>query len=380
MDKPLVTLIGTLPPIKGLSPYCQELLKSLSQDVETEFIGFKKLYPDLLYPGRTRIIDENYRVPEIPNADIRNILTYYNPVSWIWAGLSAKGRVVHAQWWSHVLAPVYLIILLICKARRKKIIITVHNVLPHEKSRLNNFLNRIIIPLGDKFIAHNIENKEIISKNFNIPSDKISVIPHGILQPVPVAGVSREESRKWLGIPQNNKVILHFGNIRDYKGLDVLLQALALIVAELKDVNLVIAGKCWGSFQKYDEIIERNNLENFVVKKLDFIPPSEVEHYFSASDVVALPYKYFDSQSGVGALALPFKKPMIVTNVGGLPDFVKDERAVAVPNDSRDLASKIIHILRDKNLLAKLYEDSQDIAKEYGWDEIAQRTLQIYSE
>jgi len=88
-----ITLIGTLPPIKGLSPYCQELLKSLSKNIEVEFIGFKKLYPYFLYPGGTTVEDRNYKVPEIKNAKIRNILTYYNPSSWIWAGLSVEGGV-----------------------------------------------------------------------------------------------------------------------------------------------------------------------------------------------------------------------------------------------------------------------------------------------
>ena len=83
---PKVTLIGTLPPIKGLSPYCNGLLKSLSKNTEVEFIGFKELYPEFLYPGGTKVKDGNYKVPEITNAEIRNILTYYNPFSWIWGG------------------------------------------------------------------------------------------------------------------------------------------------------------------------------------------------------------------------------------------------------------------------------------------------------
>lgn len=86
-----VTLIGTLLPIKGLSPYCQELLKSLSKNIEVEFIAFKKLYPNFLYPSGTKVEDKNYKL-EIKNAKIRNILTYYNPFSWIWAGLSVEGR------------------------------------------------------------------------------------------------------------------------------------------------------------------------------------------------------------------------------------------------------------------------------------------------
>lgn len=87
-----VTLIGTLPPIKGLSPYCQELLKSLSKNIEVEFIAFKKLYPNFLYPGGTKVEDKNYKL-EIKNTQIRNILTYYNPFSWIWVGLSIEGGI-----------------------------------------------------------------------------------------------------------------------------------------------------------------------------------------------------------------------------------------------------------------------------------------------
>lgn len=380
MNKPIVSLIGTLPPIKGLSPYCQELLKSLTKSIETEFIGFKKLYPEFLYPGGTKIVSGYYHTPKLQNADIRDILTYYNPFSWLWAGLTIKGKVIHAQWWSYVLAPVYLVILLICKIRRKRIVITVHNVLPHEKSRLNNFLNGIIISLGERFIVHNKKNRENLSKLHKIQNERISVIPHGILEPVPIKGISQEKAKDFLGISQNKRTILNFGNIRDYKGLDVLLEAYKIIISELKDISLIIAGECWGSFQKYDKIIKDNNLENDIVRKLDFIPPLEVEYYFSAANIVVLPYKYFDSQSGVGALALPFKKPMVVTNVGGLPDFVRDTRAIVKANNPTDLASKIILILSNERLLKKLGKDSQEIAREFNWDNIAQSTIKLYTD
>lgn len=373
-----VTLIGTLPSIKGLSPYCQELLKSLSKNIEVEFIGFKKLYPDFLYPGGTRVKDNNYKTPEIKNAEIRNILTYYNPFSWIWAGLTAKGDIIHAQWWSHVLVPIYFMILSICKVRGKRIVITVHNVLPHENSKMNNFLNKTVLIFGDKFIAHNEKSKENISNLYNISKDKISVIPHGILEIVSIKDISKKETRKHLKIPQNKKIILYFGNIRDYKGLDVLLGSLKYIIKEIEDIILIIAGKPWTNWNKYEEIIKDNDLENYIIKKLDFILPSEVEYYFSASDVVVLPYKYFNSQSGVGALALPFKKPLIVTDVGALPDFVKDERAIAKPNDAEDLARKIIQVLNDEKLLEKLEKDSEELVEKYNWDKISEKTIELY--
>ena len=377
---PKITLIGTLPPIKGISPYCQELLKSLSKRIGVEFIGFRKLYPDFLYPGGTKVKDRNYKVPQVKNAKIKNILTYYNPLIWIWAGLSAKGDIIHAQWWSHVLAPIYFVILLICKIRRKKILITVHNVIPHENNKMNNFLNKTILVFGDKFITHTERNKENLSNFYDIPKDKISVIPHGILKSILIKNISKKEARKYLKIPQSSKVILYFGNIRDYKGLDILIQSLKFIIKEIKDTILIIAGKSWIDWNKYKEIIKKYGLQDHIVKKLDFILPSQIEYYFSASDIIVLPYKYFDSQSGVGALALSFKKPLIVTNVGGLPDFVKDKRAVAKPNDPQDLAKKIIQVLKDKNLIRKLSKDSEELTKKYNWDEIGEKILRLYKE
>lgn len=378
--KPKTTLIGTLPPVKGLSPYCQELLKSLSKKIKVEFISFKKLYPDFLYPGGTKVRDRNYKSPELKNAKIRIILTYYNLFSWIWAGLTIKGDIIHAQWWSHVLAPIYFVILSICKVRGKKIVITVHNVVPHKNDGVNNFLNRIILVFGDNFIAHNDKNKENLSNLYHVPQEKISVIPHGILEPVSIKGISKKEAREYLKVPQKKRVVLHFGNIRDYKGLDVLLKSLKLITKEIRDVLLIIAGQPWVNWKKYEKIIKENNLEDYIVKKLNFIPPSEVEYYFSASDMVVLPYKYFDSQSGIGALALSFKKPLIVTDVGGLPDFIRDGRALARTNDAEDLAEKIIDILKNETLLSKLEKDSEKIRERFQWDKVAKETLRVYED
>lgn len=372
--------MGTLPPVKGLSPYCQELLKSLSKKIEVEFISFKELYPDFLYPGGTKVRHWNHKPAELKNTKIRNILTYYNPFSWIWGGLTVRGDIIHAQWWSHVLAPIYFVILSICKVRGKKIIITVHNVVPHENNGVNNFLNRIVLVFGDNFIAHNDRNKESLSNFYHIPQEKISVIPHGILEPVSIKGVSKKEAREYLKVPQDKRVVLHFGHIRDYKGLDVLLKSLKFIAKEISDVILIIAGQPWVDWKKYEKIIKENNLEDYIVKKLDFILPSEVEYYFSASDIVVLPYKYFDSQSGIGALALPFKKPLIVTDVGGLPDFIRDERALARPNDAEDLAKKIIDVLKNESLLLKLERDSGKIRERFRWDKVTEETLRVYED
>jgi len=114
-----VTMISTLPPIKASSLYTLNLVNAISKKIKIDFIGFKKIYPEFLYPGGT--IDKNTKEPKIKNVNIRSFLTWYNPFSWIWAGLTCKGKVIHAQWWSYVLAPIYFTILSIAKLSKKKI-------------------------------------------------------------------------------------------------------------------------------------------------------------------------------------------------------------------------------------------------------------------
>ncbi|NYZ78921.1 glycosyltransferase family 4 protein [Candidatus Micrarchaeota archaeon] len=378
MEKVAVTMIGTLPPIKGMSPYCQELVKSVSGHVEVEFIGFKKLYPDFLYPGGSIVKGKDSECDELENVTVKNTLTYYNPFSWIAAGMELKGDVVHAQWWSYPLAPVFFTVLLISKIRRKKVVITVHNVVPHERSMVSNFLNETVLFLGDEFIVHTGINKEKLSETYGIAKERIHVIPMGILTSAPIRGISRKKARAHLGISYNKKVVLFFGNIRDYKGLDVLIKSMKSVVEDIPEAMLLIAGQVWGEWDAYEKLIDELGLDKHIVKKLEFIQPSEVEYYFNATDIVVLPYKYFDSQSAIGALALPFKKPLIVTDVGGLPEFVKDKSAVAKPNDAEDLAERITCVLKDKNLILKLGRDSGDIREKFGWKGIAKKTIGVY--
>ncbi|MEM0473328.1 MAG: glycosyltransferase, partial [Candidatus Aenigmatarchaeota archaeon] len=169
-----ISVIGTLPPLKGISPYCAAFAKELSKNIYVEFINFKSIYPEFLYPGKsTKVKDPNYLPPKLEKGKIKNVLTWYNPFSWIKTGLTLEGDIVHAQWWSYVLAPVYLTILLLAKLRGKKIVITVHNVFPHESNWFSNLLNKSVIHLGDRFIVHSEDNKKTFIDNFKINDDKV---------------------------------------------------------------------------------------------------------------------------------------------------------------------------------------------------------------
>ncbi len=369
------SLIGTLPPIKGISPYCRGLFKALSKRIEVDFIGFKSIYPDFLYPGGSR---KEYDA-DCADKNARNVLTYYNPATWMSAGLSLKGDIVHAQWWAYPLAPIFLMTLGLAKMRGKRVVITVHNVMPHKKNPLNDFLNSVVLCTADSFIVHGERNKEILSKKYGISSERITSIPAGIPEQTTYAKLSKSGARKRLNLDPSDKVLLFFGNIRDYKGLDVLLEAMGEIKSDLKGVKLLIAGQPWGDWGRYERTIRKADIGENVVKCLGFADDSDVGLYFSASDIVVLPYKHFESQSGVGTLALYFGKPLIVSDVGGLTDFVKREDAIVKPGDSRSLAKAVTKILGDKRLRKRLESDSSELAKTYAWDRVAEQTVRVYN-
>ncbi|HVY01605.1 MAG TPA: glycosyltransferase, partial [Candidatus Nanoarchaeia archaeon] len=295
--KPKISIISTLPPTKGLSPYTLGLVKELSKKANIEFYGFKSIYPEFMYPGGTKT---NESEPKIKNVNIHNYLSWYNPFSWINVGFKINTPIVHAQWWSWFLAPVYYTVLKIARMRDKKIIMTIHNVKPHEKSFIKDFLNNSVIGLADEYIVHSEENKRQFLE-LNNTKKKIYVIPHGIIE-FAKSNLSKEQLLKKYNFTKQDKIILFFGNIRPYKGLDVLIKSLPNI--SNKNVKLIIAGKPWGSFEEYQKIIDELNLKDKITLFLDFNTQEKIAELFKISDLAAFPYKEFEASSGAAATAL----------------------------------------------------------------------------
>ena len=369
----IISFISTLPPQPGVSPYTLELIKSLRKKIKIEFIGFKKVYPKLFFPIK-ELCDAKPRNYKIENLKIRNILTYYNLFSAVYAGVTCKGEVVHAQWWSWFLAPIYLIVLGIAKLRGKKIIITVHNIKPHEKSLIKNLLNISVLSLADEYVVHSKYNRDLFLEETKTKKI-VNVIPHGVIN-IEKSKLSREILKKKYGFSNKNKIILFFGNIRDYKGLDILLESLKYI--KDKNFKLIVAGKPWNDFERYFSLIEKYNLTNKIKLFLEFNSDKKVAELFKMSDLTVFPYKEFEASSGAGTLALNFERSIIVTNVGGLPELVKDKNCIVKPNNPKDLAKAIIRILKDKELQKKLEQDSAQLAKKFNWDKIAEETISLY--
>ncbi len=373
-------MIGTLPPLKAISPYCTDLSREIARTVHLEFLGFRKIYPERLYPGGTKRKDA-VRAKRIPGLKVRNILTYYNPLTWIWAGLTVQGDIIHAQWWSVVLAPIYVTIGLLAKLRRKKLVLTVHNVVPHEKGtpliRIAGIGERWLFTLADSLIVHSESNRQRLAEIFDIETGKIEVIPMGI-NGHDAPSLSRDEARQALGIVDGRKTLLFFGNIRDYKGLDVLLQAMPRVLRDFDDSLLIIAGEPWEDWNKYQDIIDVHGLHDSVMLETHFVSEEVADRLFCAADLVVLPYKYFEAQSAVAAVAAAFKRPIVVTDVGGLPDLVSDERAVAEAGSASALAESIIAVLGDPELKARLQQDLARTAEDLGWERVGRQTVKFY--
>ncbi len=371
-----VTIVSSMPPVQGVSAYTVGLVSELSKLVSVDVLGFNKIYPAFLYPGK--MYDEKAKlVQDTETLRVHNVLNWYNPFGWVFQAFKVKSSLVHMQAWSPALTHIYLTLGIVFRMKGKRIVMTVHNIESHEKSFLKKFLTSLVFGIANEYIVHSQENKKELEIKVK-GKKKVTVIPHGIIIP-PLSPVTGKEARKRLNISDEDKILLCFGNIRDYKGLDVVLRALSHI--KDKKVKLLIAGQCWGDWEKYQKIIDEHKLEKRVIKRIEFIPADELELLFKVSDLVLLPYKNFNAQTGVAPLILPFGVPFIVSKTGGLPSLVRRSEALIEQDDDGELAEKIEDILSDKKLYAELKKDVAEVRQELSWDSIAKRTVtEVYGE
>src|SRR3989344_5144766 len=373
MKYKIITHIGTLPPLKPNSYYSIMLINSLlSKGISIDFISFKKMYPEFIYKlffKDTQFhTDKNFVLNKKENLDVKYVISYMNPLTWIKAAFLPKTDIVHLQWWSIPLVFVYFVIHALLKLRGKKIILTVHNVLPHESSILSIFLSNIAFLFVDRFIVHSNHNRITFSRRFNLPLERISVVPMGIHDIYKKDILTKLKARNKLNIPNNKKVILMFGHIRDYKGVDDGIKAFNEFKKRIKNSVLIIAGELREDWTKYQKLIDEMGLNDSVIKQLKYIDMSEVQSYFIASDLVILPYKEFEAQSGIGNIALTFNIPLIVSNVGALPDLVINKKAVFKAGDYKSLANIIVNVMINKKLYNSLVDDTKKLCKKYSWD------------
>jgi len=373
-----VAMLGSLPPLRGISGYCLELARSVSRRAPVEFVTFKSMYPGFLYPGGESKDDATFPAIEQPGLAVRRSLAWYNPAGWLIEGFRIRADVLHAQYWSLPLAPIYFTILLIAKLRGVKVVLTLHNVRPHERSRLHGWTTRALCRLADRCVVHSESNYRQALRERMLPENKLRKIKFGVLSFFNDAPADCAAARKALHLPADGLVVLCFGAIRPYKGIDVLLRAFAQLLPEVPSAALLIAGQPWGDWKPHQDLADRLRISASMRMHLKYIPADEVKTYFHAADLCVLPYTHFDGQSGAGLAAMAFSKPTIVTDVGGLPELVSDPRCVVPANDADALAERIAECLKAPERLARMREDAAKLAETFSWDRIAEESVALY--
>lgn len=277
----------------------------------------------------------------------------------------SKYDIIHFEWDAFLpLTPFFMLL------TRKKIIWTAHNVVPHESNAFLKFYSYLIYRLSSSIIVHSEYSKDKLLK-LKIPGKKIQIISHGIY--INEKNVPREKAKKSLGLNENDKIILFFGVIRKYKGLEYLIKAFKLL--KNQSYKLIIAGKPINPDETQIKKMVSNERNIFL--RLYYIPDDDRDILFSASDVVVLPYLEID-QSGVIFQSIGSKRAIVSTDIDPIKEIVSKVGFTLPKKNIRLLAESIDSILSDNRLREKFERNCDKLIDEYGWRAIAKSTLELY--
>ena len=372
-----VIIIGPAHPLRGgLASYNERLAKQfIDEGNEVTIYTFSLQYPSFIFPGTTQYSTES----KPSNLTINVCINSINPFNWIKVGNNLKNEkpdLVIVRYWLPFMGPCLGFILRqIKKNKQTKIVCIADNIIPHEKRFGDKAFTKYFVQPVDAFIT--MSDKVMTDLKLFAPTKPTQLVAHPLYDNFGEK-VSKEEARLKLGIKNEELILLFFVFIRKYKGLDLLLNAMKIIKNSnfyIQNSKLLIAGEFYEDRKAYDEQIEKLDLQESLILHTDFIPDSEVKYYLCAADVVVQPYKNA-TQSGVTPLAYHFEKPMIVTNVGGLPSLVPNNKVglIAEPN-AESIAEKIIDYFTkgEAYFLPHLIEEK----KKFTWSKMTASIKQI---
>ena len=343
-----VIIIGPAHPLRGgLASFNERLAREYqNQGNEVVIYTFSLQYPGFLFPGSTQYSSE----PAPSDLTIRVCINSVNPLNWVATGnelKTYKPDLIVVRYWLPFMGPALGTILRrVKKNRHTKIVCIADNIIPHEKRPGDTPFTRYFLQPVDAFVTMSEKVMKDLRQFTNKPAKQVV---HPLYDNFGNA-LSKTAARTHLQLPANERIILFFGFIRQYKGLDLLLEAMHILKIQqqqnpsLQIPKLLVAGEFYEDRKLYDDLINKYQLQDHLILRTEFIADSEVKYYLSAADFVIQPYRNA-TQSGVTPLAYHFEKPMLVTNVGGLPDLVPHGKCglVAEPN-SASIAKGIMEL------------------------------------
>lgn len=276
-----------------------------------------------------------------------------------------------------------LISLLLSKVLFLKVFLTVHDVEPFHLTLTSNLMKRIAYRMVDGFIVHNQMSHDELLRNNDISDEILSIIPHGSYVGLVPEIMDKREAKVSLGLSPDEKLLLFFGQIKEVKGLDVLLNAFSMVAKEHKNVKLLIAGKVWkDDFAKYQKLIDAAALNESCICHIRYIHDDEIPLYYGAADLIVLPYKRI-YQSGVLLMSMSYGIPTLVSDLPGMTSIVSDGvNGFTFPSENHtELAHKINAIVNDSEKL-KMVADSafEYMTNKYGWSNIGRQTISFYEQ
>jgi glycosyltransferase involved in cell wall biosynthesis len=371
-----IALISVAPPYRGgISKQTSILVENLSKNHSVDVINYSRQYPDFLFPGKTQYLDDKSE-----NDNSSRMIDSINPLTWFSTGnkLAKKNYdLVIFRFWNPFFAPALGVISGIIKKKSSytKLMSLCDNILPHEKTPFAYFLTTYLF---DKLDGHIVQSSQTENELQEVVENPVYEKRfHPIYTNFPKK-IDKITARKKLGLSAKN-IILYFGIIRDYKGFDILLNAIAELKDSGLDFHLLAGGECYGSDEKYTQLISNLGISDYITWHNKYIPDSEVSNYFSAADVVALPYRTA-SQSGVTQIAYSYDLPVIVTKVGGLPEIVDEGQSgiTIEPENPTELAN-----ILEKNLEAGTFLEMATYIKKFkqkfSWEYFVNGIELVYS-
>jgi len=368
-----IVLVGTAYPLRGgIAHYFALLYKNLSIRHNVEVVTFTRQYPALFFPGKTQEEQLSGGVA-IPS---ERLIDSINPMTWVTAARAIarkKPDLLIFKYWLPFFGPCFgAIASMVRRWTGAKVLFICDNVIPHERRPGDVLFTRFAFRSVDFFIAQSRAVERDLKAFW--PAARCRFAPHPVYE---IFGkrLSKSLARKRIEC-SDKRVLLFFGYIRRYKGLETLLHAMPLILKRLS-VTLLVVGEFYEDEHRYRGLLKTLSLEKHVLIRADYVPNDQVGAYFSASDVVVLPYRSA-TQSGIVQIAYQFDKSVIATDVGGLSEVVIDGVTgfIVPPNDPSALADAVVEFYQKK--LEKKFE--RGVKKEkprYSWNAMVQTIEEI---
>lgn len=366
-----IAFLSTFYPFRGgIAQFNALLYREFEKENEVKAFTFKRQYPNFLFPGETQYVTKDDNADAIPSVECLDTI---NPFTFLSTAKNIRQfgpDLIITKYWMTFFGPALGGVLKRMNKNTKRISV-LDNVIPHEKRFFDKGANRFFLKHNDGFIVmSDAVLKDLLSLK---PDAKYLRVDHPVYDQFG-AKKGRLEALASLNLSENKKYLLFFGFIRDYKGLDLLIESLTFLPEEY---HLIVAGEVYGSFDKYDKFIESTGTSDRVHLFNQYISDAEVTNFFSAADVCVLPYKDA-TQSGITAISHHFELPIIATDVGGLKENTKHlKTGLIVEKPESRLIAKSIEQYFDENHKERMSENIAIEKAENSWENFAKKLLEF---